>query len=72
MPPDLTLTLYGGAPGDDPAGEIGGNKILLEFAGRAYFLDFGTRFAVSGRFFEEFFQELSSPPRFGAWPWSFY
>ena len=51
----LTLTVYGGVAGpDERTGEIGGNKILLEWADRAYFLDFGTRFAVTGRFFEEF------------------
>lgn len=50
----LTITLYGGVPGDAETGEIGGNKILLEFDGHAWLLDFGTRFSVSGRFFEEF------------------
>ena len=50
----ITLTIYGGVAGDEATGEIGGNKILLQFDGRAYFLDFGTRFSISGKFFEEF------------------
>jgi ribonuclease J len=57
----LTLTLFGGTPGRDAAtGEIGGNKILLEWEGRAYFLDFGTNFTVTGRFFEEYLRPRAS------------
>jgi len=41
-----TLTFYGGA------GEIGGNKILLEAEGRRIFLDFGMSYAEEDRFFE--------------------
>lgn len=52
----VSLTVYGGAAGKKPAGEIGGNKILIEWDERAYFLDFGRRFSVSARFFEEFLQ----------------
>jgi ribonuclease J len=53
--PALTLTVFGGAAGSDPAtGEIGGNKILLEYGDRAFFLDFGTRFSQTGRYFDEF------------------
>ena len=48
------LTVYGGVAGDEHTGQIGGNKILLEWEDRAYFLDFGTNFGVSGRFYEEF------------------
>jgi ribonuclease J len=55
----LSLTVYGGTAGDDSSGEIGGNKILLEWGDRAFFLDFGTRFSVSGRFFEEFLKPRS-------------
>ncbi len=47
--PDLRITVYGGAPG-----EIGGNRILLEWDDGAWLLDFGTRFAASSRYFEEF------------------
>jgi ribonuclease J len=47
----VTLTVYGGAPG-----EIGGNRILLEWAERRWLLDFGMRFGAVGRFFEEFVQ----------------
>ncbi len=55
------LTVYGGAAGRDAAsGEIGGNKILLEWPDRALFFDFGTRFAVSGRYFEEFLKPRSA------------
>jgi ribonuclease J len=56
-----TLTLYGGTPGHDAeSGQIGGNKILLEWDDRAYFLDFGTNFAVTGRFYEEFLRPRGS------------
>jgi ribonuclease J len=55
MTADVTITMYGGVGGpDDATGEIGGNKILLEYHGRAWFLDFGTRFSVMGRYFDEF------------------
>ncbi|MFQ6046608.1 MAG: MBL fold metallo-hydrolase, partial [Gemmatimonadales bacterium] len=50
----LTLTVYGGVAGDELTGEIGGNKILLEWSDKAYLLDFGQRFSVSAKFFEEF------------------
>lgn len=50
----LTLTVYGGVAGDGDSGEIGGNKILLEWDSHAYLLDFGTRFSVTAKFFEEF------------------
>ena len=46
---DLRITVYGGAPG-----EIGGNRILLEWDDGAWLLDFGTRFGASSRHFEEF------------------
>ncbi len=53
--PALTITVYGGAAGPDAeTGEIGGNKILVEYGGRAWFLDFGTRFGQRGRYFDEF------------------
>jgi hypothetical protein len=45
------VTVYGGAPG-----EIGGNRILLEWPDRRWLLDFGMRFGLMGRFFEEFVQ----------------
>ncbi len=45
----VSITLYGGAPG-----EIGGNRILLEWPEHRWLLDFGTRFGQTGRFFEEF------------------
>lgn len=44
----LRLTVLGGA------GEIGGNKILLEDAGSGLLLDFGMSFARRGQFFEEY------------------
>lgn len=50
----LKLTAYGGVGGNGENGEIGGNKLLLEWDDHAYFLDFGTRFSVSGKYFEEF------------------
>ena len=56
----VTITVYGGVAGDDETGEIGGNKILLEFDGHAYFLDFGKRFSVSNRYFGEFQQPRPS------------
>ncbi len=51
---DLAVTVFGGLGADGDAGEIGGNKILLEFADRKYFLDFGTSFARNGKYFDEF------------------
>ncbi|MBA3443500.1 MAG: exonuclease [Gemmatimonadales bacterium] len=45
---DLQITLYGGA------GEIGGNRILLEWDGAGWLLDFGIRFKATGKFFAEF------------------
>ncbi len=56
----IALTVYGGAAGDAVSGEIGGNKILIELDDRAYFLDFGTRFSVTGKFFEEFLKPRSA------------
>ncbi len=56
----VALTVYGGAAGDSASGEIGGNKILVELDDRVYFLDFGTRFSVTGKFFEEFLKPRSA------------
>src|SRR6266496_3584413 len=57
MPSALTITVYGGAAGVDPTtGEIGGNKVLVETGDRTFFLDFGTRFGLTGYFFDEFLQ----------------
>lgn len=59
--PALTITVYGGWAGADASsGEIGGNKILLEYSGRAWFLDFGTRFGQVGRYFDEFLNPRSA------------
>ncbi len=44
----LRLTVLGGA------GEIGGNKILLEDGGTRLLLDFGISYSRRGRFFEEY------------------
>ena len=44
----VNLTIYGGA------GEIGGNKILLEDGESRLLLDFGTSFSERARYFEEF------------------
>jgi ribonuclease J len=44
------ITVYGGA------GEIGGNKVLVESSGRRVFLDFGLSFSGMGTFYEEFLQ----------------
>ena len=49
MSDSVTITLYGGSPG-----EIGGNRILLEWPEHRWLLDFGTRFGQTGKFFEEF------------------
>ena len=55
----IDLTVYGGVGGTgEGTGEIGGNKILLELPDRTFFLDFGIRFSLSGRFFEEFLKVL--------------
>lgn len=51
----VSVTVYGGAPG-----EIGGNRILLEWADRRWLLDFGTRFGATGMFFEEFVKPRGS------------
>ena len=57
----LSITIYGGVGGrDERTGEIGGNKILVEYDGRAWLLDFGTRFSVMGRFFDEFLNPRSA------------
>ncbi|MGQ9919554.1 MAG: exonuclease [Bryobacteraceae bacterium] len=48
-----TLTFYDGADC------IGGNKILLEDAGAALLLDFGTNFKAEGMYFDEFLQPRS-------------
>ncbi len=56
----IALTVYGGAAGDSGSGEIGGNKILVELDERTYFLDFGTRFSVAGKYFEEFLKPRSA------------
>lgn len=44
----VTITVYGGA------GEIGGNKILLEDRGTRLLLDFGTSLGARARYYEEF------------------
>ncbi|GBC69325.1 Ribonuclease J 1 [archaeon HR01] len=46
----MRLTLYGGA------GEIGGNKILLETKSTRIFLDFGIRYSVRAMYFGAFLQ----------------
>ena len=46
----VTVTVYGGA------GEIGGNKILVEDGDHRVFLDFGMSFTRMGDFYEEFLQ----------------
>jgi ribonuclease J len=53
---DLRITVYGGVAGDEAAGEIGGNKILVETGERTWFLDFGMGFGKVGHFFDEFLQ----------------
>ncbi len=50
----VSVTFYGGA------GEIGGNKILLESVGTNLFLDFGMSFKKHGNFFSEFLQPRTS------------
>ncbi len=44
----VTITIYGGA------GEIGGNKVLLEDSEARVLLDFGTSFSARARYYEEF------------------
>ena len=39
---EVQVTVYGGA------GEIGGNRILLEWDGAGWLLDFGIRFGATG------------------------
>jgi ribonuclease J len=56
----VTITVYGGAGGDSDTGEVGGNRILLEWDGGGWLCDFGLRFKVSGRFFEEFLKPRSA------------
>lgn len=46
----VSLTLYGGV------GEIGGNKILIECAGKRVWFDFGMSFGQAGKYFSEFLQ----------------
>ena len=50
----VSLTLYGGA------GEIGGNKILVESKDSSIFLDFGMSFGTMGQYFSEFLQPRKS------------
>jgi ribonuclease J len=50
----VTITIYGGA------GEIGGNKILLEDGEARVLLDFGTSFGVRGKYYEEFLTPRSA------------
>jgi len=57
---ELEVTVFSGVAGDEDTGEIGGNKILLEFDERTYLLDFGTRFAQTGRYFDEFLSPRSA------------
>ncbi len=49
MSDSVAITLYGGSPG-----EIGGNRILLEWPEHRWLLDFGTRFGQTAKYFEEF------------------
>ena len=44
----VTITIYGAA------GEIGGNKILLEDRDTRVLLDFGASFRARGLYYEEF------------------
>lgn len=44
----MSITIYGGA------GEIGGNKILLEDGGTQVLFDFGASFGARGLYYEEF------------------
>lgn len=65
----IQITVYGGAAGysaqtgkaaPDPEGEIGGNRILLEWDDRRWLLDFGTRFKQTAKFFEEYLKPRGS------------
>ncbi len=49
----VTITMYGGA------GEIGGNKILLEDGNTRLFMDFGLSFGARGLYYEEFLNPRS-------------
>lgn len=49
----VTITMYGGA------GEIGGNKILLEDGKNRLFMDFGLSFGARGLYYEEFLNPRS-------------
>jgi len=48
MPAQVRIAVFGGA------GEIGGNRIFLSWDDAAWMLDFGTRFAATSSYFEEF------------------
>lgn len=48
-----SLSFYGGV------NEIGGNKVLLEDGYTRFFFDFGTSFAVRGKYFEEYLKPRS-------------
>jgi len=48
------ITVYDGAE------SIGGNKIYVEESGRGVFLDFGTNFNTTAKFFSDFLQNRSS------------
>ena len=50
----VRFTAYGGA------GEIGGNKLLLEDDDWQIFFDFGMSFGTAGKYFEEFLQPRPS------------
>ncbi|MBI4286877.1 MAG: exonuclease, partial [Chloroflexi bacterium] len=49
----LQITVYGGA------GTVGGNQVLVEDARGAFFLDFGTPYALRNRYYEEFLKPRS-------------
>ena len=54
-----TITCFGGA------GEIGGNKILLEDNGKRLMLDFGMGFGRVGRYFDgvtQIFHSVTNQP----------
>ena len=50
----VRVTVYGGA------GQIGGNKILLEDGEAQLFFDFGLNFEDSGKYFAEFLSPRTS------------
>lgn len=52
----LTLTFFGGA------GEIGGNKILLEYGGARVYLDFGQSFDFGKDFFFDWLEPRAVSP----------